>query len=197
VIDKNQISSWKVLVVDDEPDSLEVVTRVLVFHGAHVFHAANGKEALTVVEEIHPNLILTDLSMPVMDGWEMLYHLQSNPRTTDIPVVALTAHAMPGDRERAVGAGFHYYLTKPLSPLTFLDDLLKLFAGQPPRAVSTMPLPVAPPKSNGSKNGKQAHDQPKSLSTYPSQAGDPGQMPLVLAAALTESPKEQGQQPVD
>lgn len=128
MISRENISSWLVLVVDDEADSIEVATRVLKFHGAKVCTADNGRAGLDAVQQIKPTFILTDLSMPVMDGWEMLHHLQNNPQTADIPVVALTAHAMVGDRERAVGAGFHYYLTKPLSPLTLLDDLLRLFS---------------------------------------------------------------------
>ncbi len=127
MIDRDKISSWKILVVDDEPDSLDVVVRVMTHHGAEIFTAANGREALEVISETKPTFILSDLSMPVMDGWEFLYHLQENPRTSQIPVIALTAHGMKGDRERAVAAGFHYYLTKPLRPFTFLDDLLKLF----------------------------------------------------------------------
>jgi two-component system, cell cycle response regulator DivK len=131
MIDTQNVANWKVLVVDDEPDSLTVVTLVLKFHGATVYSAKNGKEALDLVEQVTPTFILSDLSMPEMDGWEMLHNLQSNVRTKDIPVIALTAHAMKGDRERAVSVGFHYYLTKPLSPITFLKDLTKLFANQP------------------------------------------------------------------
>ncbi len=127
MIDTTNVASWKVLVVDDEPDSLDVVMRVLRYHGATVYTASNGAEALDIMKEVQPTLILSDLSMPVMDGWEMLYHIQTDTKLAGIPVIALTAHAMTGDRERAVAAGFHYYLTKPLSPLSFLQDLIKLF----------------------------------------------------------------------
>lgn len=128
MITRDSVSTWKVLIVDDEPDSLEVAARVLKFHGATVYLAANGLEGLAKARQIGPTFILSDISMPQMDGWEMRYELENDPRTMAIPVVALTAHGMPGDRERAIAAGFQYYLTKPLSPITLLDDLLKLFA---------------------------------------------------------------------
>src|SRR5574341_897427 len=131
MIDKQTISRWTVLVVDDEPDSLDVVMLVLNFHGAKVHTASDGREGLALARELKSTFILSDLSMPRMDGWAMLHQLQSDSHTANIPVIALTAHGMRGDRERAIGAGFHYYLLKPLSPLTFLDDLIRLFVEQP------------------------------------------------------------------
>lgn len=131
MMDKEKIAGWRVLVIDDEPDSVEVASRVLTFHGAKVYTAPNGAEGLALARQIKPTFILSDISMPVMDGWEMIYHLQEDPQIKSIPVVALTAHAMNGDRERALAAGFHHYLTKPLSPLTLANDLLKLFAEHP------------------------------------------------------------------
>jgi len=134
-VDTERISSWRVLVVDDEPDSLEVVTHVLSHHDATVHTTTSGAEGLRIAREIEPTFILTDLSMPEMDGWEMLHNLKKDLRTAAIPVVAVTAHAMHGDRERALAAGFDYYLTKPISPFTFLEDLLKLFSQEPIRQV--------------------------------------------------------------
>jgi CheY-like chemotaxis protein len=130
-MDREQVKHWQVLVVDDEPDSVEVVTRVLRFYGVTVYTANNGKEALQSVRQFKPTFILSDLSMPVMDGWEFLFNLKEDAATAAIPVIALTAHGMQGDRDRALAAGFHYYLTKPLSPLTFIDDLMRLFAEAP------------------------------------------------------------------
>lgn len=183
MIDKQQISTWKILVVDDEPDSLEVVTRVLTFHGAQVMNASNGKEALEKIAEMRPTFILSDLSMPVMDGWEMLYHLQSDPRTKDIPIIALTAHAMSGDRERAVGAGFHYYLTKPLSPLTFLSDLMRLF--------SDMSLAAARPDGNG--NGSVTNHPLPSLPTTPAAHNS---RPALTAPPLAQPSNDHGHHPL-
>lgn len=80
---------------------------------------------------MNPRLIISDLSMPVMDGWELLTHLQQNSMTSGIPVIALTAHAMVGDRDKVIAAGFHSYLTKPLTPATFMQDLIERLKAVP------------------------------------------------------------------
>jgi CheY-like chemotaxis protein len=127
------LKDWVVLVLDDEPDSLEVATRVLRFYGAEVHTATNGKEGLEMVRAMHPapRLIISDLSMPEVDGWAFIYELKQDRATMEIPVIALTAHAMVGDRERGIQAGFHNYLTKPLTPATFINDLLRLLVDLP------------------------------------------------------------------
>src|SRR5262249_53482244 len=127
------LKDWDVLVVDDEPDSLEVATRVLRYYGAHVHTASSGKEGLEKVRAMHPpaRFVISDLSMPDMDGWAFLYELKQDRSTMDLPVIALTAHAMAGDRERGIEAGFHNYLTKPLTPATFMSDLLRLLVDVP------------------------------------------------------------------
>jgi CheY-like chemotaxis protein len=124
---------WEVLVVDDEPDGLEVATRLLKIAGATVTPANNGQEALEKVRS-HPSqfkFVLSDLSMPDMDGWELLYQLKQETNTKDIPVIALTAHAMAGDRERGIAAGFHNYITKPLNPTNFIQQLINLLVEIP------------------------------------------------------------------
>src|SRR5262249_10254076 len=126
IIPRTILNGWSVLVVDDEPDSLEVASRLLRHYGATVWLATNGEEALEVVQEHRPTVVISDLSMPVMDGWGLIYELKLNRSTIDLPVIALTAHAMVGDRERAISAGFHNYLAKPLTPSTFIKDLLRL-----------------------------------------------------------------------
>lgn len=122
---------WDVVVVDDEPDSLEVAHRLLKHYGANVQTASNGQEALDIIRAKPPKLIISDLSMPVLDGWGLIYELKNNRATLDIPVIALTAHAMSGDRERAISAGFHNYLIKPLTPATFIRDLIALLVVMP------------------------------------------------------------------
>jgi CheY-like chemotaxis protein len=134
-LSRDILGDWIVLVADDEPDSLEVASRILRYYGATVYSASNGQEALNTLRTIKPNLIISDLSMPELDGWGLLEKLKKDRRTMDIPVIALTAHAMVGDRERAIGGGFHNYLTKPLTPATFLHDLLNLVVDIPELAV--------------------------------------------------------------
>jgi CheY-like chemotaxis protein len=124
-------TNWDVLVVDDEPDSLEVATRMLKLAGANVFTAENGRSGLEVARQKKPRFILSDLSMPVMDGWQMLEQLKRNPATADIPVIALTAHTMPGDRERTMAAGFHNHIAKPLDPPKLVQQLANILMDIP------------------------------------------------------------------
>jgi CheY-like chemotaxis protein len=130
-IRRDILQNWNVVVVDDEPDSLEVAVRILRHYGADVHTATNGKEGIESVRNLRPKLVISDLSMPEMDGWGMLQELKQDRSTLDIPIIALTAHAMVGDRERAIMAGFHNYLTKPLTPATFMKDLLILLMDIP------------------------------------------------------------------
>jgi len=115
--------AWSILLVDDEPDNLEVVAETLTFHGLTVRTAENGQHGLEIMRDFLPDVILLDLSMPKMDGWAMRDCVKSDPRTRHIPVIALSAHAMAGDKERALEAGFDGYMTKPVSVPTLLDDL--------------------------------------------------------------------------
>ncbi len=125
------LAGWRVLVVDDDAMSLDVARLMLKHHGAEVHTAQNGREGLEKAREIMPRFIISDLSMPVMNGWELVESLKGDARTRDIPVIALTAHAMAGDRERAIAAGCHNYMTKPLTPSTFMHELVTLLVDIP------------------------------------------------------------------
>ena len=127
MIDWQDVSTWQILIVDDEPDNLEVVSETLEFRGAQVKTAPNGKEALEILEAFPANIILTDLSMPVMDGWVLRSHVRSNSKFADIPILALSAHAIAGDKDRAMEAGFDGYLTKPVNIHTLHDDIRSAF----------------------------------------------------------------------
>lgn len=130
-ISKTILDGWNIVVIDDEPDSLEVAEIILMAHGANVFTATNGKEGLEVIRATRPRLIISDISMPVLDGWGVIDALKSDRALMHIPAIALTAHAMHGDRERAIAAGFHNHLTKPLTAETFIRDLLHLLTDLP------------------------------------------------------------------
>lgn len=125
---------WTVLVVEDEPDAAEIVQLLLMMHGATVEIAVNGRDGLEKARKVKPKFIIADLSMPEMSGWEMIERMQDDRGLASIPVVALTAHAMTGDREKAMQAGFRYFLTKPLHPETFVNDLLVLLQDDLPEA---------------------------------------------------------------
>jgi two-component system, cell cycle response regulator DivK len=117
------VSDWRVLIVDDVFDNISIAEAVLLFNHAKVKHAINGREGLDMIEDYKPNLILLDLSMPEMNGWEMHKALQQSTDTASIPVIALTAHAMQGDKEKVMEAGFDGYIAKPFSVTTLVDEI--------------------------------------------------------------------------
>ncbi|MFP4321340.1 MAG: response regulator [Anaerolineales bacterium] len=125
------LQGWRVLVVDDDPVSIEIAETLLRMCGADVGTAPNGQEGLARAQNEKPDFIVSDLSMPHMDGWEMVKRLKNDRATADIPVIALTAHAKHDDRTRAIAAGFHNYLSKPLDPTNFVRDLLTLLLDVP------------------------------------------------------------------
>ncbi len=129
MIDWNDVTTWQILVVDDEVDNLEIVAETLEFRGAQVKTALNGKVALELLDTYPANLILTDLSMPVMDGWTMRSEIKRNQTFEQLPVIALSAHAIAGDKERALEAGFSGYLTKPINIFTLVDDIRAALPG--------------------------------------------------------------------
>lgn len=138
-ISANLLKDWSILIVDDDIDSLELAQELLEMCGASVQTATNGKEGLEKALQYRPRFILSDLSMPEMSGWELLRALKADLRTSAIPVIALTAHAMQGDRELGFAAGFHNYLTKPLVPETFVTNVLTLLIDMPSIASSLAP----------------------------------------------------------
>ncbi|MBC8097963.1 MAG: response regulator, partial [Armatimonadetes bacterium] len=93
-------AGWDVALVEDDPSSLDIAQMMLRHYGANVHSALNGQEGVLLVQAVMPKIIITDISMPIMDGWELIAQIKAEPRTAHIPIIALTAHAMPGDRER-------------------------------------------------------------------------------------------------
>jgi two-component system, cell cycle response regulator DivK len=130
------LSSWNVLAVDDEPDSLEVLAEVLMMHDVNVKTAASGQEALTLLQKFQPTLVITDLSMPGMDGYQLLHKIRHMEGRASTPVIALTAHAMTGDKERILSAGFNGYVSKPLRLATLVSDILASLPALAPDPVS-------------------------------------------------------------
>lgn len=128
---QNFMQGWVIVLVDDEADSLEVAEILLMQYGAEVHTASNGVEGLTLIRKVRPKFVVTDLSMPGMDGWSLIEAMQHDRSMHEIPIVALTAHAMAGDRDRAIAAGFHNYLTKPLTPKSFYTDLMGVLTDMP------------------------------------------------------------------
>jgi CheY-like chemotaxis protein len=103
-----------ILIVEDNELNRDMLTRRLERRGYQTLIAVDGEQGLDVARRSLPNLILMDMSLPLMDGWEATRRLKNAPETSNIPIVALTAHAMSGDRERALEAGCDEYDTKPV-----------------------------------------------------------------------------------
>jgi PAS domain S-box-containing protein len=110
------LAGLKVLVVDDEPDARQLLCRALADCQAEVAVAASAAEALAVIEQFHPDVIVSDIGMPEEDGYNLIYGVRANPATKDIPAAALTAFARPEDRKRSLLAGFQTHVTKPVDP---------------------------------------------------------------------------------
>jgi CheY-like chemotaxis protein len=107
--------SKRILVVEDNPDNRILITDVLTSLSYEVLVAVDGEEGVAKAEAEVPDLILMDLSLPHMDGWEATGRIKANPHLNHIPVIALTAHAMVGDREKALEAGCDDYVSKPIN----------------------------------------------------------------------------------
>jgi len=110
-----QGSAKKVLVVEDDQDNREMVIKVLKHNGYQPIEAVDGHEAVERAKAEQPDLILLDLYIPKMDGYEVTRRLKGDQGLQHIPIIALTAHAMKGDREEALAAGFDGYITKPIN----------------------------------------------------------------------------------
>lgn len=120
-----------ILIIDDEPDNLKVLQKVLKLLGANISLAENGKDGLEKARANKPHLIISDLSMPIMSGWEFIFEAKNDTDLAGIPVIALTAHAMAGDRERVLAAGFANYITKPINVESFIVDIVTMLKAIP------------------------------------------------------------------
>lgn len=120
----------KVLVADDRAISRELVRSVLEGSGYEVFEASDGVEALEEARRVRPDVILLDLHMPRLDGFGVIRELRGDHAFDDIPVLALTASAMTGDRERALASGFTGYVAKPIRVAALRIEVERLLAGR-------------------------------------------------------------------
>jgi CheY-like chemotaxis protein len=120
-----------VLLVDDYPDAREMYSEYLDFAGFDVVEAANGMEALARAVDASPDIILMDLSLPVMDGWEATRRLKADRRTAGIPVVALTGHALAGISDGAKQAGCDAFVTKPCLPEDLVREICRILDREP------------------------------------------------------------------
>jgi len=116
----------RVLVADDNPVSRELIREILETDDCEVIEAGDGREALEKVREHRPDLALLDIQMPVMDGNAVVREIRADAQLAKLPVVALTAYAMQGDREKALALGFNSYITKPIDIPAFRAAVAEL-----------------------------------------------------------------------
>lgn len=122
-----------ILVVEDNTLNLELVRDVLTSAGMKVLEARTAQEGLAAASQMNPTLILLDIRLPGMDGFAVLERLKASPATASIPVVALTAQAMVGDREQVLAAGFDEYISKPIDTRTLADRVRALLDPKAPK----------------------------------------------------------------
>jgi len=134
--------SQTILLVEDHEDNRIVYRTVLQHFGYTVLEAFDGEEGIRRAREELPDLILMDISIPRIDGWEATRMLKADPATQRIPIIALTAHALPEDRAQAVSVGCDGYLAKPIEPRRVLEEVQRaLECVRPAEAVPPAPLP--------------------------------------------------------
>ena len=116
----------KILLVEDNDLNRDMLSRRLIKRGFTVLSAVNGKEGIDKASSLKPDLILMDLSLPIINGWDATREIKANKKTSHIPIIALTAHAMAEDRKKALDAGCDEYDTKPIEFDGLLDKINKL-----------------------------------------------------------------------
>ena len=113
----------KILLVEDNEMNRDMLSRRLTRRGYQVIMAIDGEQGRSMAQTEMPDLILMDMSLPIMDGWEVTRQLKAAPETSSIPIIALTAHAMAGDREKALSVGCDDYDTKPVEFPRLLEKI--------------------------------------------------------------------------
>jgi two-component system cell cycle response regulator DivK len=116
----------RILLVEDNPENRDMLSRRLVRRGYEISFAEDGAEAVAKTQAEMPDLILMDLGLPIMDGWEATRQIKADPVTSAIPIIVLTAHAMSGDKEKAIAAGADDFDTKPVELERLLGKITAL-----------------------------------------------------------------------
>ena len=124
----------RILVVEDNEENRDSLSRRLQRRGFEVLLAEDGQQGVDMARAERPDLILMDMNMPVLDGWEATRQIKADPAVSALPVIGLTAHAMTGDKERAIAAGCTDYHTKPVEFPRLLGQIEAILSGQGPKA---------------------------------------------------------------
>ena len=118
----------KILIAEDNAVNRELLRELLEMRGYTVVEACDGEEALRMIEQTQPDLLLLDVGMPVLDGFAVVRKIRENPRLAPLPVVAVTAYAMQGDREKILNSKFDGYLSKPVNSRSLAEELDRLLS---------------------------------------------------------------------
>jgi two-component system, cell cycle response regulator DivK len=121
----------KILIAEDNAVNRELLRELLESHGYTVHEARDGQEALQMIEQTPPDLLLLDIGMPVLDGFAVVRKIREDPRLVSLPVVAVTAYAMQGDREKIMNSKFDGYLSKPVNSRSLVEELERLLKVRP------------------------------------------------------------------
>ena len=113
----------KILIIEDNPMNMELTTDLLKVSGYDVIQSDTAEQGIKLAQEQHPDLIIMDIGLPVMDGLSAVEILKKDEKTKDIPILALTSYAMKGDREKILEAGCEGYLAKPIDTRKFADEV--------------------------------------------------------------------------
>lgn len=127
----------RILIAEDNAVNRELLRELLEMQGFEIFEACDGLQALDMVEQVHPNLLVLDLGMPGLDGFGVIRKLRADPGLAKLPVLAATAYAMRGDREKVLEAGFDGYISKPINPAALKQEVDRLLnTGAKPSSAS-------------------------------------------------------------
>lgn len=140
----------RVLIIEDDPASLELVSYLLCAHGYATTTATRGDDGLSIAREMLPDIIICDVQLPGLNGYEVAAQVKMDGALKSVPLVALTALAMVGDRERVLAAGFDAYVSKPIDPLHFIEQIDPLLKPELHRQLA----PAAQGGSHGQDPGR-------------------------------------------
>lgn len=115
--------SVKIAIIEDNPDNLELMVYILEQYNYQVVTAFDGEEGIQLIEKTRPDLIMSDIQLPKLDGYQVAQYVKNNEALKNIPLIALTAYSMVGDREKILSSGFDYYISKPIDPEFFIRDI--------------------------------------------------------------------------
>lgn len=121
-----------ILIIEDNPINMELLVYLIEASGHVVVTATDGQEGLDRMNECTPDLVICDLEMPILNGFEFLERLRRDGAHHDLPVVAVTAASMPGDRTRVMQSGFDGYISKPITPTSFVSEIESFLRSPPP-----------------------------------------------------------------